>query len=74
MRVHILHDYDYDCEVFPEGTPGIYSTSIDNKVVGTTHPKVYEVPDELIKEYEAVNKRREEIKDQLKLIIRRGPL
>ena len=65
MQVHILNDYDYDYEV--------YHKDCGVSWIRGNEP-LYEVPDELIKEYEAVNKRRDEIKDQLQLIIRRGPL
>lgn len=64
MRVHILNDYDYDCEVYPEGST---CTWIDKE-------KIYEVPDDLVKEYKAINERREELKEKILLVKRQGPL
>lgn len=61
MRVHILDDYDYDCEV---RMPDEYC-----------HDKrLFEVPDDLVKEYAEVNKRREELKEKILLIERQGPV
>lgn len=60
MRVHILNDYDYDCEIRKEGEH--YSEN----------EPLYEVPDELILEYEAINKRREELQEKILLIERQG--
>jgi len=61
MRVHILNDYDYDCEIVEEG-----KYSFDKAV--------YEVPDDLVKEYEEINKRRDELKSKILLIRRQGPV
>lgn len=64
MRMHIVDDYDADCEIYPENTP----------VWWMREKEVYDIPDGLVKEYEAVNKRREELKEEILLIKRRGPL
>lgn len=64
MKVHILDDYDSDCEVYPEGAT---CTWIDKT-------KIYEVPDELVSEYAEINKRREELKEKIRLIKRQGPV
>lgn len=64
MKVHILDDYDSDCEVYPEGSTSTW-------VKG--HP-LYEVPDDLVSKYEAVNKLRDCLKQDILLIKRQGPV
>lgn len=58
MKVHILDDYDYDCELREVGD------------YCDPNAKVYEIPDELVKEYEEVNNHREELKEKILLIER----
>lgn len=62
MKIHILDDYDYDCELRPEGEH--YDKNAP----------LYEVPDALVKEYGEINKRREELKEKILLIKRQGSL
>lgn len=58
MKVHILDDYDYDCELRAVGD--YYDLNA----------KVYEVPDELVLEYAEINARREVLKEKILLIER----
>jgi hypothetical protein len=67
MRVFILDDYDYDCEVFPvEG--GDYYWGNPNG-----YPQ-YEVPDALVERYKETNEIREYLRGQILLIKRQGGL
>lgn len=58
MKVYILDDYDYDCELREIGDH--YDPNA----------KVYEVPDELVLEYAEVNAKREVLKEKILLIER----
>lgn len=62
MKVYILDDYDYDCEVIEFGND-YYSYVTKDK-------KLYEVPDALVKEYSEINKHREKLKEKILLIER----
>lgn len=58
MKVHILDDYDYDCELRRVGDH--YDPN----------EKVYEVPDKLVLEYEEINAKREVLQEKILLIER----
>lgn len=64
MRVHILDDYDFDCEVYPEGEGHTWIK--DNPL--------YEVPDQLVNLYKEINDKREVLKEAILLIKRQGSL
>lgn len=68
MQVYIIDDYDYDCEVVRKGSEKATYIYIADK------EKVYEVPDDIVLEYEAINKRRKELQDKILLIERQGPI
>lgn len=58
MKVHILDDYDYDCELREVGD------HYDPNAL------VFEVPDELYLEYKELNEKRKVLKEKILLIER----
>ncbi len=68
MRMHIVDDYDYDCEIIQEGSEEAKYLYVGDR------DKVYEIPDEVVEEYASINKRRQELKDKILLIERQGRL
>lgn len=68
MQVYILDDYDCDCEIIRKNSEETKWKYIPDKA------KIYEVPDDIVLEYEAINKRREELQSKILLIERQGPI